>query len=297
MAVVEVGLGGRLDTTNVLTPAVAVLTPIGLEHTHILGNTLAAIAGEKAGIIKPQSCVVSAPQAPEVIEVFEKRCQSQHATLWRAERDFAWQVVESSWQGSQIHYTGSGLHLDNLFVPLPGHHQAANAAVALTVAARLRQQGWQLSDEHLRQGLATVHWEGRLEILQRAPWVVLDAAHTVESARHLRAALTDLFPHERLILVLGMAADKKVDDIIATLAPVTHAAVATRFSNPRACDPQQLADVLRRHHVPTHLAPDPVAALALARSHATRADLICVTNSLMLIGELKARLQGLPQEF
>src|SRR5262245_16490649 len=154
VAVVEVGLGGRLDTTNVLTPQVAVLTPIGLEHTHILGDTLAAIAGEKAGIIKPQSCVVRAPQAPEVVEVFEKRCQSQHATLSLAERDFTWQVVEISWQGSQLSYDGTGLHLTDVFVPLAGHHQAANAAVALTVAAQLRQQGWPLAEQHLRQGLA-----------------------------------------------------------------------------------------------------------------------------------------------
>jgi dihydrofolate synthase/folylpolyglutamate synthase len=297
MAVVEVGLGGRLDTTNVLTPQVAVLTPIGLEHTHILGETLAAIAGEKAGIIKPQSCVVSAPQAAEVVEVFEKRCQSQHATLLLAERDFAWQVVESSWQGSRLYYESSGLSLTDAWVPLPGQHQAANAAVALTVAAQLCRQGWRLSAQQLRQGLATVSWEGRLEVLDCNPWVVLDAAHTIESAQCLRDALSALFPHQRLLLVLGMAADKKVADIIATLAPITHEAIATRFGNPRACDPQHLATILRDHHVPVQIAPDPVTALAIARTRATPADLICVTGSLMLIGELKAHLQGLSQEF
>jgi dihydrofolate synthase/folylpolyglutamate synthase len=297
IAVVEVGLGGRLDTTNVLTPQVAVLTPIGLEHTHILGDTLAAIAGEKAGIIKPQSHVVSAPQAPEVVEVFEKRCQSQRASLLLAGRDFAWQVVETTWQGSRWHFDGDGLHLTDLFVALPGQHQAANAAVALTVAAQLRQQGWPLSEQYLRQGLVTVRWEGRLELLGRAPWVVLDAAHTIESAQCLRDALTTLFPHERLLLVLGMAADKKVAEILAVLAPVTHEAIVTRFGNPRAYDPQRLSDILRQHSVPALLASDPAAALALARTRATPADLICVTGSLMLIGELKAHLQGLPLEF
>jgi dihydrofolate synthase/folylpolyglutamate synthase len=297
IAVVEVGLGGRLDTTNVLTPQVAVLTPIGLEHTHILGDTLAAIAGEKAGIVKPHSCVVSAPQAAEVVEVFEKRCQSQHATLLLAGRDFTWQVVEGSWQGSQLSYDGAGLLLSDVFVPLPGHHQATNAAVALTVAAQLRRQGWSLAEQHLRQGLATVRWEGRLEILEHTPWVVLDAAHTIESAQCLRDALSMLFPHKRLLLVLGMAADKKVADIVATLAPITHEAVVTPFGNPRAYDPQRLAEMLRGHHVPVHIAPDPVAALALARTRATPADLICVTGSFMLIGELKAQLLGLSQEF
>ncbi|HEY7491943.1 MAG TPA: folylpolyglutamate synthase/dihydrofolate synthase family protein [Candidatus Tectomicrobia bacterium] len=297
IAVVEVGLGGRLDTTNVLTPQVAVLTPIGLEHTHILGDTLAAIAGEKAGIVKPQSRVVSAPQAPEVVEVFEKRCQSQHATLFLAERDFQWQVVDSSSAGNRLHFTGCGEHLADLYVPLPGHHQAANAAVALTVAMQLRQQGWPLQEQHLRQGLATVHWEGRLEILNRTPWVVLDAAHTIESARCLHEALAALFPHERLLLVIGMATDKKAPDIVATLAPLVHEAIVTRFSSPRAYNTQRLADEFHRHGVPTHLAPDPVAALTLARSHARPADLVCVTGSVLLLGELKARLQGLELEF
>jgi dihydrofolate synthase/folylpolyglutamate synthase len=297
IAVVEVGLGGRLDTTNVLQPLVAVLTPIGLEHTHILGETLVAIAGEKAGIIKPHGSVVSAPQAPEVIEVFEKRCQSQRATLYLAERDFQWQVTDSTHQGNRLHFSGGGLHLIDLYVPLPGRHQAANAAVALAVAAQLRQQGWPLPDQSLRQGLATVQWEGRLEILSRAPWIVLDAAHTVESASCLREALLELFPHQRLILVLGMAADKKVADIVATLAPLADAAIVTRFSNPRAYAAQRLVEALQGHGVPAQIAADPVTALSLARAHAQPTDLICVTGSLLLIGELKARLQGLALEF
>jgi dihydrofolate synthase/folylpolyglutamate synthase len=297
IAVVEVGLGGRLDTTNVLTPQVAVLTPIGLEHTHILGDTLAAIAGEKAGIIKPQSMVVSAPQAPEVVEVFEKRCQSQHATLQLAERDFHWQVIEATADGNRLHFTGGGLDLRHVQVALAGRHQAANAAVALAVAAQLRQQGWSLPDAALRQGLATVRWEARIEILSRTPWVVLDAAHTIESITCLRQALTELFPHQRLLLVLGMAADKKVADIVALLAPIAHEVIVTRFSSPRAYDPQHLAVLLQSHGLPVTITPDPAAALALARQRATAADLICVTGSLLLLGELKSRLQGLPREF
>jgi dihydrofolate synthase/folylpolyglutamate synthase len=297
IAVVEVGLGGRLDTTNVLTPQVAVLTPIGFEHTQILGDTLAAIAGEKAGIIKPHNVVVSAPQTPEVVEVFEKRCQSQHATLYLAERDFHWQLIESTAEGNRLHFTGCGLDLPDVQVALAGRHQATNAAVALAVMAQLRQQGWVLPDEALRRGLATVRWEARLEILSRNPWIVLDAAHTIESIGCLRQALTEFFPYQRLILVLGMAADKKVTDIVATLAPIAHEVIVTRFSNPRAHDPQRLAELLQSHGLPVTIAPEPAAALALAQQRATSADLICVTGSLLLLGELKARLQGMPLEF
>lgn len=297
IAVVEVGLGGRLDTTNVLTPKVAVLTPIGLEHTHILGDTLAAIAGEKAGIIKPQSYVVSAPQAPEVVDVFTQRCQEQHATFCLAERDFQWQVTATSRYGSRMHFQAEGLDLQDIAVPLLGRHQAANAAVALAVAAQLQHQGFALTAQHMRQGLAHVQWEGRLEVMSRAPWVVLDAAHTVESAQCLRQALGELFPQARVLFVLGMSADKNLAGIVATLAPLAHAIIVTRCHNPRACDPQVLAREVERHGVDVHIVPDPVVALARARAHAQATDLVCVTGSLFLLGEIKTRLQGLPLEF
>lgn len=297
IAVVEVGLGGRLDTTNVLTPRVAVLSAIGLEHTRILGTTLAAIATEKAGIIKPHACVVSAPQEPEVLEVFEKRCQTQQATLHLAGRDFAWQVTDTSPHGNLIHFQGYGSELADLRVALAGRHQAANAAVALAVALQLRQQGWEVRQEHLRQGLATVQWQGRLEVLSREPWVVLDAAHTAESARCLRQSLDELFPHQRLWLVLGLAADKNATGIIDILAPAAEAIIATGFGSPRARHPQELADLCRKYGVPVDVAPDPVSALDLARARAHPADLICVTGSLLLLGELKARWQGVTPEF
>jgi len=297
IAVVEVGLGGRLDTTNVLTPQVAVLTPIGLEHTRLLGNTLSAIAGEKAGIIKPHSCVVSAPQAPEVVEVFARRCQDQEATLLLAERDFQWHVDMTTCHGNRMHFDGCGQHLTDLEVPLLGRHQAANAAVALAVVSQLQQQGWPITEAHMRQGLAHVRWDGRLEVLSRSPWVLLDGAHTVEAAVCLRQALTELFPRRRVHFVLGMSTDKRIADIIATLAPVAHQVIATRFHNPRACDPQALAEIVRHHGVTVQIEPDPVVALAQARSKAQPTDVVCVTGSLLLLGEIKARLQGLAPEF
>ena len=222
-----------------LTPQVAVLTPIGLEHTHILGDTLQAIAGEKAGIVKPRSCVVSAPQAPEVVEVFAQRCQDQEATLLLAGRDFQWQVEVSTCHGNRMHFDGCGQHLTDLAVPLLGRHQAANAAVALAVVSQLQQQGWPITEAHMRQGLARVRWEGRLEVLSRAPWVLLDGAHTVEAAVCLRQALTELFPRRRVYIVLGISTDKNIPGIIATLAPVAHEVIVTRYHSPRACDPPE----------------------------------------------------------
>lgn len=297
IAVVEVGLGGRLDTTNVLTPRVSVITPIGLEHTRILGDTLAAIAREKAGIIKPHGCVVSAVQAPEVVDVLEQQCQEQGATLYLAGRDFACQVEDASAQGNVLHFEGFGQTFSNLYVPLSGRHQAANAAVALAVVLQLREQGWPIAAAPIRQGLAVVEWEGRLEVLQRHPWVVFDAGHTLESAQCLHQALSDLFDYHRLWLVLGMSADKNRRAIVDCLAPLAHEVIVTRFSNPRSCDPHQLATEVHRHQIPVHIASHPVAALERARSRASPADLICVAGSLFLLGELKAHQQGMPLEF
>jgi dihydrofolate synthase/folylpolyglutamate synthase len=296
-AVVEVGLGGRLDTTNVLTPRVAVLTPIGLEHTRILGDTLAAIAGEKAGIIKPHSCVVSAAQAPEVVAVFEARCKAQEATLLLAGRDFHWQVAEASQRGNIFHFEGFGHRLRDLYIPLLGAHQAANAAVALAVLVQLQQQGWRLDEQHIRDGLGTVRWEGRLEVVGRDPWIVYDGAFTVESAQCLRQALVDLFAYRRLWLVLGMSSDKNLAAIVDILAPLAHEVTVTPFSNPRACDPSLLAAHVRRLNVPVRIAPDPITAFEHARGQAKADDLICVAGSLFLLGELKARQQGLEPEF
>lgn len=297
IAVVEVGLGGRLDTTNVLTPQVAVLTPIGLEHTHILGDTLAAIAGEKAGIIKPGACVVSAPQAPEAAAVFEQRCREQEARLSMAGRDFDWQVIDTSAEGTRLHFRGFGHEIDAIDVSLAGRHQAANASVAVAVCLQLRQQGWSISDDRIREGLAEVQWEGRAEIIGRQPWVVLDAAHTAESARCLADTLSELFAAERLFLVLGMATDKKVEDVVAILAPLAHEVIVTGFRSPRACKPQRLADEVRRHGVAVRVAETPDQALAVARAVARPADAVCVTGSVLLLGEIKAHLLNQPLEF
>jgi dihydrofolate synthase/folylpolyglutamate synthase len=145
--------------------------------------------------------------------------------------------------------------------------------------------------------VAHVRWEGRLEVLSRAPWVLLDGAHTVEAAVCLRQALTELFPRQRVSFVLSLSTDKRIADIIATLAPMAHEVIVTHFDNPRSCDPQALAEIVRQYGVAVQIEPDPVVALAQARCKAQSTDVICVTGSLLLVGEIKTRLQGLAPEF
>lgn len=297
IAVVEVGLGGRLDATNVLTPEVAAITPIELEHTHILGDTLAAIAREKAGIIKPGSCVVSAAQAPEVIEVIEQRCQAQQATLAVAGREFHSDIASLSSDGSTFQFRGFGHHWRDLKIPLLGRHQVNNASVALAIIAHLMAQGRAIDTDHIAQGLSQVQWEGRLEILDRQPWTVCDGAFTVAAAQHLRRSLTELFDYQRLWLILGLSADKNLSGIVTCLGPLAHEVIVTPFHNPRSCDPQQLAAEVRRHDVPVRIAPDPATALAWAQAAAGPEDMICVAGSLFLLGEIKAWQRGVALEF
>jgi dihydrofolate synthase/folylpolyglutamate synthase len=142
-----------------------------------------------------------------------------------------------------------------------------------------------------------VRWEGRMEVLSRAPWVLLDGAHTVEAAVCLRQALTELFPRQRVSFVLSLSRDKRIADIVATLAPIAHEMIVTHFHSPRSCDPHALAELVRQHGVTVQLEPDPVVALAQARCQAQSTDVICVTGSLYLVGEIKTRLQGLTPEF
>ena len=297
IAVVEVGLGGRLDSTNVLPALLSVITPIGFEHTHILGDTLSAIASEKAGIIKPNGSVIVAPQEAEVLEVFDKRCQLRQASSYLAQRDFTCSTRQTTAEGSLIDFSGFGLDLRRLPVPLIGQHQVTNAAVALAAVGFLRQQGWPLDEHDIRQGLASVSWPGRLEIIDRMPCVVLDAAHTVESARCLATSLATLFTYQRLHLILGFSKDKKITPMVDLLAPMADTAIATGFSNPRAFDPHRLTGILRSHCKHVYTCEDPISALAYARTLAKPDDLICMTGSLILLGELKSRLAGLALEF
>lgn len=297
IAVVEVGLGGRLDTTNVLTPKVAAITPIELEHTQILGETPAAIAGEKAGIIKPTSAVVSAAQAPDVIDVIEQRCHMQQATLAVAGRDFHSTITSSSKNGSTFHFRGLGHYWHDLNLALLGRHQVDNASVALAIIAHLIAQGWAINSDQIAQGLSQVVWEGRLEILDRQPLTICDGAFTVEAAQHLRRSLIELFDYEHLWLVLGLSADKNLSGIIECLGTLAHEVIVTPFQNPRSCDPQQLAAQVRRQDVPVRIAPDPITAWAWARAAAQPDDLICIAGSLFLLGEIKAWQRGSAPEF
>lgn len=304
IAVLEVGLGGRYDSANVVTPLVSVITSISYDHMAILGDTLAKIAWEKAGIIKPGVPVVTVPQQPEAMAVIERVAQEVGAPLYvagaagvRGQRSgVRGQTVEA------LMYPVDALqdhpaHKTHHPTPnLPGAFQRENARLAAGAALLLRRSGLSLPDAVVEQGLATAHWPGRLEIVAGEPPVVLDGAHNGDSAQRLVAALRDLFPDRPVVLVLGMSHGHNVDHILAALVPAARAIVLTHSRHPRAIT--DLNDVAARVRtllpdvaaVPLAFTPDVPEALEEARGLAQPADLICVTGSLFVVAAAREAL-------
>jgi dihydrofolate synthase / folylpolyglutamate synthase len=293
LAVLEVGLGGRLDATNVTTPLASVITSISFDHTEVLGDTIPKIAREKAGIIKPYGLAVMAPQQPEALTVIRQVCEAQHARLLDVAKEWRWQPLSYGCKGSVFDLHGQARSYPALEIPLAGPHQLVNAATAIATAEQLQAQGLPISEAAIRQGVKQVHWEGRLETVSRQPWIVLDGAHNRDSARCLREALMTCFQYRRLILVLGISANKNLAAIIEELMPLAAMTVATRAMVPRAAPPQRVADLAAKWSVPIIVEEDTQQALAQAIAATQPDDIVLVTGSLYLVGDAKRLLPDL----
>ncbi len=284
LAVLEVGLGGRLDATNITTPAVSVITAISYDHTQLLGNTLSSIAFEKAGIIRQGGVVVSAPQFPEVMTVIEEVCREREASLTVVGDEIPWRVGRESLGGQVVYRDGQ-----RYSIPLLGKHQAANAATALTAIEALesRDLGLRVPVPARQQGLATVDWPGRLEILSRSPFLLVDSAMNGDSARKLRQTLTEYFPGRTVILVFGASRDHDYAAMLKELLPISRQVIATQANHPRATRPAVLAAAARSLGVEIATAPTVEQALNEALAQAGERDLICVAGSLFCAAEAR----------
>lgn len=293
IAVIEVGLGGRLDATNVIhKPLVSVITSLSYDHMYLLGNTLAEIAFEKGGIIKPGFPVVSAPQKDEGREVLENIAAERGSPLTLVGRDFEYAVGDGDVNGQWLTANAVGEPPRRYWTPLLGAHQALNAAVALAALRHVQAAGIAISERAIDAGLRAANWPARLEVVRRTPWLVLDAAHNAESALRLREALTSIFPvlpRGKIVLVFGASSDKDVSGMFRELLPITSHLVLTQAMTPRAFSTDQLAEFARLsgyEHDITQL-PDAADALHFAESLVQPNDLICVTGSLFVVGEMR----------
>jgi dihydrofolate synthase/folylpolyglutamate synthase len=289
MAVVEVGMGGRLDATNTANPRVAVITQIDLDHERFLGTTIRAIAGEKAGIIKRGRVVVSTASHPEAAAVIRARAEEQGARLVETWRDYSAENV-SSVNGR---YSFEAAHADGFRLPvelaLRGRHQVENALAAVGAARELARLGFPIGDEHVRQGLATARWPGRLEAIREEPLVLLDGAHNPAGARALARFAEECLAGRRVVLVYGAMRDKAVPEIAEILFPRAELVVLTRPEQFRTAAPETVRELAAHLNANIVIEPEPEAALARAVAAASPSDVILVTGSLFLVGDIKRR--------
>ncbi len=279
-AVLETGLGGRLDATNVVSPLVCAITPVSYEHTQQLGNTLREIATEKAGIIKGSYPVISAPQEEEAREVIINRCRECAARLYVVGSDIRYEK-----RSSYFDIKGAFGEYKDLQIKLIGAHQVINAVLAVGVIEALSLHGIFVGIGAIKNGLRKTVWPGRLEAVSKDPLVVLDGAQNVSSAVALKEAVGSSFKYRRLILVFGISKDKDIKGVCGQLYDLADEVVLTRSTNPRATLPADLAGYFNGKKL--HLTSDIKEAKAKAYALAQRDDLILVCGSLFLVGEFR----------
>lgn len=308
-AVVEVGLGGRLDATNVVQPAVSVITSVSYDHTQLLGNSLGEIAAEKAGIVKAGVSVVSAPQPTEAMTAVERICMQRQAPLIRVGHDWRFAVGSRSLDGQDVwiwsaeeqaemdHFldspaaVGAGAWAPRRFeLPLLGQHQAQNAAVAFAALKCVNDRGLVLPDQAIQRGFREVRWPGRFEVLQRDARlaVVVDSAHNRDSAEKLRQTIDDYFPGRPVVLIFGASNDKDVAGMLDELLPRVRRVVTTQAVHPRAADPDELATLVHACGRPAESRAPASAALGRALEVAEAGDIILATGSLFVVAEVRA---------
>jgi dihydrofolate synthase/folylpolyglutamate synthase len=285
--VVEVGLGGRLDATNMVRPEVCAITTLGLDHTDVLGNRLAKIASEKAGIIKPNVPVVSARLMPEAAEVIEMFCRRNAARLILVGRDITYtdQGEEGGVQSLEIK---GRLGSYQVALPLRGRFQQENAAVAVGILEVLAERGYRVGPKDIALGLQKVRWPGRFQVLRRRPAVVVDGAHNPQAAHELRLATQDFLAGRkfgRRILVIGTSSDKDYEGVAEELAPLFDSVIATRSRHPRALTTGILASEFTRRGCEVQTTVSVADALNKGEELAGRDGFICATGSLFIVGE------------
>lgn len=291
VAVLEVGMGGRFDATNVVVPSVSAITNVALDHQQYLGHDLASIAFEKAGIIKQTVPVVLGDLDVEAARVIGSIAGERQAPRHALGEHFRYRHEGPG----RFAFLGAPRGIEGLRCGLEGEHQLANAACAIEMVTLMARAGIDVPESAIRQGLSEVRWEGRLEIAETRPILLLDGAHNPAAARVVASYVGQFRrarPAARVIAIIGMMRDKDQTGFLQELVPVCDEFMVTEPSLPRAASVDELASSLKQAEAVTHRVPLPADALARARRLAAPEDLICVTGSLMLVGEVKALLRG-----
>jgi dihydrofolate synthase/folylpolyglutamate synthase len=282
--VLEVGLGGRLDATNVAKPVVCIITPISLDHTQILGNNLEEIAREKAGIIKPGCWVVLSPQSVEAASVISDICRDKEARVVQVGKDISWQKIDGDLHHQLLAIEGRTRKYQ-VSIPLLADFQLENTATAVAAMEILASSGFAISAADIAQGLARVKWPGRFHILQEHPTVLVDGAHNVASMKGLVNNIREYFPHKRIFLVFGTSCDKDIPGIINELVALSPQVIVTQTEHSRAAALSTLAAEFNKRGIEPEIKVTVTEAISRALYIADRRDIVCVTGSLFVVAE------------
>ena len=292
IAVFEVGLGGRLDATNILEPLVSAITPVSYEHTDKLGKTLMEIAGEKAGIIKDNSVCVLAPQEDEALSAILKICKDRNAKVILVGKDIKFKEVDFNDSKELFDVKGTRNDYLGLEMLLLGSHQVANAATAIGVIEALSLHNIHIDKEAIRRGVARAKWPGRLEVVSKYPYIILDGAQNRASAKALAQALKRAFKYSTLTLVLGVSKDKDIKGILDEVLPMADRIILTKAKVvDRAADPQAIKELIRESD-DVYLTDSVEEAIEKARSITDDNGLVLITGSLFVVGEARQILHG-----
>lgn len=292
-AVIETGMGGRFDATNVISPRVSVITNLSIEHTDYLGNTIKALANEKGGIIKPHTPVVTGVSQPSGLEVLKRLAKENTAPLYRFRQDFS---ARKNPRKPTLIYRGLHQSIKDLVTPLPGDHQKENMSLALAACELLFEQNrekdprYDLTEDLIKQGLSIARWPGRLEVIRENPLVILDGAHNLKAAQVLGKYLSTTLNGKSLTLVVGILDDKPYQEMLKYLVPCAHRVIITRPKIDRSLPVEVLEKGVRSFFDrEIQVVEDVKEAVTHAISTTSRDDAVCIAGSLYVAGEAKEK--------
>jgi len=293
IAVIEVGLGGRLDATNVIQPLIGIITPISIDHTQQLGSEITLIEREKAGIIKPNSKIIISRQEKKIIPLLKKICQDKKVSYYQVGKDIKFKLNQATPAYQKFQVEGLLQKYPTFFLPLAGENQLWNATTAVGAAEILQEFGFRITSEDIKQGLKKVSWPGRMQIISSQPIVLIDCAHNASSALFLTKFLKKFYSGRNIVLLISILKDKDIQGIAKTLCPLANQVIVTCVKSPRALPLKEIYTKIKRHCSPKPLREDKVEeALKKAKKIAGERGVVCATGSIYLVGEILSLIRN-----
>lgn len=290
--VIEVGLGGRLDATNLCKAEVVIITSISLDHTEYLGGNLRQIASEKAAIIKGSGTVIANIEEDQLFEVINRQSQVHKASIRRLGFDFKTELISHTPSAQKIKYSAGQIQLDGLELPLIGRHQAANAALAIACSLELKTKSEQITEQAIRKGLKSTCWEGRLEVVATDPTILLDCAHNPDGVRILTIAIREYFVFKRCHVILGIMRDKPFEEMVEIISPLADRIVLVKPQQERSWEPKQLKEKLSKYNKAIEIIEKVDYAVEITKKTSASDDLICVTGSIFTVAEARQHIKN-----